>query len=84
MHPCGAERKMIWVVILTFVITALSMLVLLEFSNSRKLRAEIDQLTKSNDDLRRRISKYSDFEKQRRENSAYAKGIIDSRKAERD
>lgn len=74
---------MIWVVVLTFVITALSMLVLFEFNTSKRLRDEIERLTKDNDELRRRISRYSDFEKQRRENSAYAKGIIDSRKAER-
>lgn len=74
---------MIWVIVLTFVITALSMLVLFEINTSRRLRDEIKRLTKDNDELRRRISRYSDFEKQRRENSAYAKGIIDSRKAER-
>lgn len=74
---------MIWVIVLTFVITALSMLVLFEINTSRRLRDEIERLTKDNDELRRRISRYSDFEKQRRENSAYAKGIIDSRKAER-
>ena len=74
---------MIWVIVLTFVITALSMLVLFEINTSRRLRDEIERLTKGNDEVRRRISRYSDFEKQRRENSAYAKGIIDSRKAER-
>ena len=59
------------------------MLVLFEFNTSKRLRDEIERLTKDNDELRRRISRYSDFEKQRREHSAYAKGIIDSRKAER-
>ena len=74
---------MIWVIVLTFVITALSMIVLFEINSNRALQKEIDRLTKNNDYLRHRITKYSDFEKQRRENSAYAKGIIDSQKAER-
>ncbi len=78
------KGKMIRVVILTFVITALGMLVLFELNAARRLRSEIERLTKDNDDLRYRISRYLVSEKQRRENSAYAKGIIDSRKAERE
>lgn len=66
-------------IILTFVITALSMLVLFLLDSGRKQDAEKHRLLKENDGLRRQISGYSANEQRRRECSAYDKGLYDGR-----
>ena len=70
---------MIWAVILTFIITALSMLVLFMRDNERKQTADKNRLLKENDGLRRQISDYNSHEQCRRERHAYNQGLYDGR-----
>lgn len=66
-------------IILTFVITALSMMVLFLYESSRKQAQDNDYIIKENDGLRRQISDYHAKEQRRRECSAYDKGLYDGR-----
>lgn len=66
-------------IILTFVITALSMMVLFLYDSSRKHARDNDYIIKENDGLRRQISDYHAKEQRRRECSAYDKGLYDGR-----
>lgn len=66
-------------IILTFVITALSMMVLFLYDSSRKQARDNDYIIKENDGLRRQISDYHTKEQRRRECSAYDKGLYDGR-----
>lgn len=66
-------------IILTFVITALSMMVLFLYDSSRKQARDNDYIIKENDGLRRQISDYHAKEQRRRECSAYDKGLYDGR-----
>ena len=66
-------------IILTFVITALSMMVLFLYDSSRKQARDNDYIIKENDGLRRQISDYQTKEQRRRECSAYDKGLYDGR-----
>lgn len=66
-------------IILTFVITALSMMVLFLYESSRKQARDNDYIIKENDGLRRQISDYHAKEQRRRECSAYDKGLYDGR-----
>lgn len=70
---------MIGAIILTFIITALSMLVLFQFDSGRKKDVDNHHLMKENDGLRRQISDYSAHEQRRRECSAYDRGLYDGR-----
>ena len=69
-------------IILTFVITALSMLVLFLLDGSKKQIAEKSHLMKENDGLRRQISDYAANEQRRRERSAYDRGLYDGRRTD--
>ena len=64
---------------MTFVITALSMMVLFLYESSRKQARDNDYIIKENDGLRRQISDYHAKEQRRRECSAYDKGLYDGR-----
>ena len=66
-------------IILTFVITALSMLVLFLLDDKKKQARNNDHILKENDGLRRQISDYHAKEQRRRECSAYDKGLYDGR-----
>lgn len=66
-------------VILTFIITSLSMLVLFFFNESKNQDAEKRRILKENDGLRRQLSDYGVCEQQRRENRAYDRGLYDGR-----
>ena len=66
-------------IILTFVITTLSMMVLFLYDSSRKQARDNDYIIKENDGLRRQISDYHAKEQRRRECSAYDKGLYDGR-----
>ena len=66
-------------IILTFVITALSMMVLFLYDSSRKQARDNNYIIKENDGLRRQISDYHAKEQRRRECSAYDKGLYDGR-----
>lgn len=70
---------MIGAVILTFIITALSMLVLFLLEGNKKQVSENHHILKENDGLRRQISEYTTHEQRRRECSAYDKGLYDGR-----
>ena len=70
---------MIGAIILTFIITTLSMLVLFLLDDGRKQAAEKAHILKENDGLRRRISDYVNHEQNRRERSAYDRGLYDGR-----
>lgn len=70
---------MIGAIVLTFMITALSMLVLFLFDGKKKQEANNDYILKENDGLRRQISDYRQKEQRRRENFAYDKGLYDGR-----
>lgn len=70
---------MIGAIILTFVITALSMLVLFLMDEKKKQTRHHDHVLKENDGLRRQISDYHAKEQRRRECSAYDKGLYDGR-----
>ena len=70
---------MIGAVILTFIITALGMLVLFLLDSGRKQQIEKNHILKENEGLRRQISDYSNHEQRRREHSAYDKGLYDGR-----
>ena len=76
--PCGAFT-MIGAIILTFVITALSMLVLFLLENQKKQKTDNSHILRENDGLRRQISDYQQNEQRRRECSAYDKGLYDGR-----
>lgn len=76
--PCGAFI-MIGAIILTFVITALSMLVLFLLENQKKQKTDNSHILRENDGLRRQISDYQQNEQRRRECSAYDKGLYDGR-----
>ncbi len=69
-------------IILTFVITALSMLVLFLLDGSKKQVVEKSHLMKENDGLRRQISNYAANEQRRRERSAYDRGLYDGRQTD--
>ena len=70
---------MIGAIILTFVITSLSMLVLFLLDEKKKQVRNNDHILKENDGLRRQISEYHSKEQRRRECSAYDKGLYDGR-----
>jgi len=70
---------MIGAVVLTFIITALSMLVLFLLEGNKKQVSENHHILKENDGLRRQISEYTAHEQRRRECSAYDKGLYDGR-----
>lgn len=70
---------MIGAIILTFVITSLSMLVLFLLDEKKKQVRNNDYILKENDGLRRQISEYHSKEQRRRECSAYDKGLYDGR-----
>lgn len=70
---------MIGAIILTFVITSLSMLVLFLLNEKKKQVRNNDYILKENDGLRRQISEYHSKEQRRRECSAYDKGLYDGR-----
>lgn len=70
---------MIGAIILTFVITSLSMLVLFLLDGKKKQAAENNYILKENDGLRRQISSYQEKDQRRRECSAYDKGLYDGR-----
>lgn len=70
---------MIGAIVLTFMITALSMLVLFLLDGKKKQEANNDYILKENDGLRRQISDYRQKEQRRRENFAYDKGLYDGR-----
>ncbi len=70
---------MIGAIVLTFMITALSMLVLFLLDGKKKQEANNDYILKENDSLRRQISDYRQKEQRRRENYAYDKGLYDGR-----
>lgn len=63
--PCGAFT-MIGAIILTFVITALSMLVLFLLENQKKQKTDNSHILRENDGLRRQISDYQQNEQRRR------------------
>lgn len=75
---CGAF-VMFGAVILTFVITALSMLVLFLLDGRKKQDASHKYMLKENGDLRRQISELHNRDQRRRENSAYDRGLYDGR-----
>lgn len=70
---------MIGAIILTFVITALSMLVLFLLDDKKKQARHNDYILKENDGLRRQISDYHQNDQRRRERSAYDRGLYDGR-----
>lgn len=70
---------MIGAIILTFVITALSMLVLFLLDDKKKQARHNDYILKENDGLRRQISDYYQNDQRRRERSAYDRGLYDGR-----
>ena len=70
---------MIGAIILTFVITALSMLVLFLLDDKKKQAQNNDYILKENDGLRRQISDFHTKEQRRRECSAYDRGLSDGR-----
>ena len=70
---------MIAAIILTFIITALSMMVFFLAEDGKKQAAEKHRMAKENDGLRRQISEYASNEQRRRENSAYDRGLYDGR-----
>ena len=70
---------MIGAIILTFVITALSMLVLFLMDDKKKQISNYDHVLKENDGLRRQIPDYHTKEQRRRECSAYDRGLYDGR-----
>ena len=70
---------MIGAIILTFVITALSMLVLFLLDDKKKQTCHNDCILKENDGLRRQISDYYQNDQRRRERSAYDQGLYDAR-----
>lgn len=70
---------MFGVIILTFVITALSMLVLFLLDDKKKQARNNNHILKENDGLHRQISDYRAREQRHRECSAYDKGLYDGR-----
>lgn len=66
-------------IILTFVITALSMLVLFLLDDKKKHVRNNNHILKENDGLRRQIYEYNIKEQRHRECSAYDKGLYDGR-----
>lgn len=73
---------MIGAIILTFVITTLSMLVLFMRNENKKELAEKNRIIKENDGLRRRIADNNERERCRRERNAYDKGLYDARETD--
>lgn len=70
---------MIGAIILTFVITALSMLVLFLLDDKKKQARHNDYILKENDGLRRQISECHQTDQRRRERTAYDRGLYDGR-----
>lgn len=70
---------MVGAIILTFIITALSMLVLFQLEGSKRKDVDHSHLLKENDGLRRQIADYTAKEQRRRECSAYDRGLYDGR-----
>ena len=70
---------MFGVVVLTFVVTALSMTLLFMFHEANRQREDQHRILEENDGLKRRISDYREREYQRRERHAYDQGLYDGR-----
>ena len=70
---------MIGAVILTFIITSLSGMVLFLFNESRNKDAEKNRILEENGGLRRQISEHNARDQRRRENRAYDQGLYDGR-----
>lgn len=66
-------------IILTFVITSLTMLVIFLYNEKKNVVFEKKRLLKENDGLRRQIQDHNAKEQRRRENRAYDKGLYDGR-----
>ena len=75
---CGAF-VMFGAVILTFIITTLTMLVLFLSRDKQKQDTENKRILKENDGLRREISELHKGDQRRRERSAYDRGLYDGR-----
>ncbi len=75
---CGAFI-MFGAIILTFIITALTMLVLFLFGDKQNQETQNKHILKENDGLRREISELRKCDQRRRERSAYDRGLYDGR-----
>lgn len=66
-------------IILTFVITSLTMLVIFLYNENKNKVSEKNRLLKENDSLKRQIQDHYAREQRRRENRAYDRGLYDGR-----
>lgn len=66
-------------IILTFVITSLTMLVIFLYNENKNKVSEKNRLLKENDGLKCQIQDHNAREQRRRENRAYDQGLYDGR-----
>lgn len=70
---------MIWAIILTFIVTSLTGLVMFLYYEIGNRDRENGRISKENDDLRRQINDHYSRDQRRRENRAYDQGLYDGR-----
>lgn len=69
-------------VIITFVITTLSMLVVFQYDSGKRQNRENARLQKANDNLNKQISSMIRQDNSRRERNAYNQGLYDARETD--